>query len=139
MTLTASSNRFVPAGWQANREALHGVEPADVLLAERDKIMARLAPLRAVYGSFGVADHQRKVELARCRQIVQAQSVRDGKRLTVDDLDMLARLHEDYMGYLAQMVAGRTEWITLEGEVESIDFKLLRGQALLRLAASEPR
>jgi hypothetical protein len=139
MTLTASSNRFVPANWQANREALHGVEPADVLLAKRDEIMARLAPLRAVYGSFGVADHQRKVELARCRQIVQAQSVRDGKRLTVDDLDMLARLHEDYMGYLAQMVAGRTEWITLEGEVESIDFKLLRGQALLRLAASEPR
>jgi hypothetical protein len=124
---------------RAEAEARAGIDPLDDLLYERSQIVAKLAPLRAIYGSWGTIDHSRKVELARCRQIVQSKAARDGVKMTVDDLDMAARLHPDYMGFIAQMTSGRTEWITLEEQVTEIDYRINRGQALLRYIASEPK
>lgn len=131
-------NPYVPA-WQREAEGRAGVEAIDLLHAERDKVVGELAPLRAIYGAFGTADHLRKVELARTRQIVQARAVLDGKKLTQDDLDMGARLHEDYVGYIAEMTTGRTRWIQLEERLTAIDQRIQRGQALLRFVANEPR
>lgn len=133
----ASSNRFVPPDWQRNREALHGVEPADVLLAQRDAAVEKLAPLFALYGPFGTAEHTRKTELARCRGIVQAKAVLEGERLTQDDLDMRARLHDDYLAFITQMTVGRADWFRLDQEVKGIEYRLNRGQALLKLAAND--
>jgi hypothetical protein len=138
MSLSVRSNPFVPA-WQREAESRAGVEALDLLHAERDKVVGELAPLRAIYGAFGVADHLRKIELARTRQIVQARAVLDGKKVTQDDLDMMARLHNDYVGYIAEMTTGRTRWVQLEERLTAIDQRFQRSQALVRYVTSEAR
>lgn len=127
------------SGARAEVEARAGVDPLDDLLYERDQLVRKLAPLRALYGSYGTADHWRKVELAKARQIVQSQAVLDGQKRTVDDLDMLSRLTDGYIDFITQMTTGRTQWAELEESLTAIDCRINRGQALLRFAASEVR
>lgn len=133
--------------YRAELEARAGIEPLDDLLYRRSLIVKRVAPLRAVYGSFGTADHLRKVELSKCRQAIRGKLTLEpptdatGKvvRVTEDMLDEQAHTHANYIGHITTMTNERKQWAELEAELEEIDMRINRGQALLRYVASEPK
>lgn len=137
----AAANRYASGtdlvGSEA--EARAGVEPLDQLLAERQRLIGQVATLRAVYGSFGTWDHQRKSELARLKSLIRLQAIRDKERLNNDQVDERAHEHPDYTVFLTTATRERAEYFKLEARIEDIDFRINRGQALLRFVASEPR
>jgi hypothetical protein len=63
------------------------------------------AQLEAFYGNFAFFDHYRKSVLAECREIIRAKFV--GEKITEARLDDLARLHKNYLDFLAEHFTGR--------------------------------
>jgi len=84
------------------------VEPPVSVVPERDT--EDWATLAAWYGSFGYADHWRKVCLANCREIIRAKAAIEGVKHTVDRVDDLARLHPNYIAFLTTHLQGRMLW-----------------------------
>jgi hypothetical protein len=78
------------------------------------------AQLEALFGNFGIWDHYRKSVLADCREIIRAQFVEKGEKVTESRLDDLARLHPHYLDLLAKGLDGRRAreqnvWDSLRG------------------------
>lgn len=65
------------------------------------------ADLEAWFGMWGYADHYRKIVLASCREVIRASSTLGGQKLSEARIDDLARLHENYIGFLADCLNGR--------------------------------
>lgn len=124
---------------QSDMEQKMGVEEADVLLAKRWKYVVQVADLRARYGPFGTFDHLRKIELARLKALVRVQALRDKRRISNDQADDEAHASPDYVEFIAEATKQRAQWVKIEAAIEDIDFRLYRGQAIARFAASEAR
>ena len=116
-----------------------GIEPVEQLLATRQALIGQVATLRAVYGSFGTWDHSRKSELARIKSLIRLQSMKDSRKLNNDQVDEEAHAHPDYTAFVVLATQERAAYFRLEAQVESIDYRINRGQALIRYVASEPR
>jgi hypothetical protein len=65
------------------------------------------AQLEAWHGSFGFFNHYRKIVLANCREIVRATLALHGQKAPETRIDDLARLHNNYLGFLADHLEGR--------------------------------
>lgn len=122
-------------------ESRAGVQPIDELLDERDTLVQKVANLRAVYGSFGTWEAQRKMMLARLKGQVRAESLRGttARKLTNDQIDDEAHDHPEYMDFITTATKERATWIVLESKIEAIDFRIQRGQAVVRFASAEAR
>lgn len=116
-----------------------GVEPIASLLDQRRHVVNKIAELRAVYGSFGTWDHTRKSELSRIKSLIRLQALKDNRKMNNDQVDEEAHEHPDYTRFVSLATKERAEYFRLEAQVEDIDFRINRGQALLRYVTSEPR
>lgn len=116
-----------------------GIEPVELLLAERRDYIDQVADLRAKYGPFGTFDHLRKIELARLAGLVRAQMKRDGVKVTESELDQIAHGHPDYMEFITTATMDRARWIKLEAKINDIDTVITRGQAVARFVTAEAR
>ena len=125
----------------AEIEARASVQPIDELLDERDTLIQKVANLRAVYGSFGTWEAQRKMMLARLKGMVRAEAMRGttARKMTNDQIDDEAHDHPEYMDFITTATKDRSLWIVLESKIEGIDFKIQRGQAVMRFATAEAR
>lgn len=125
----------------AEVEARASVQPLEELLDERDTLIRRVANLRAVYGSFGTWDGQRKILLAGLKGRIRADAMRQAmaRRLTNDQIDDEAHADPVYEDFITTATKERAEWIVLESKIENIDFKIQRGQAIVRFATAETR
>lgn len=132
-------DHIVASSPMAEAELRASVQPIDELLAERSHLIEKCAPLRAVYGSFGTFDHSRKILLSRLKGEIRARAVRDQRKITNDQVDEEAHEHPDFIEFITDATKARTQWIKLEAIIEAIDFKIQRGQAVMRFAASEAR
>lgn len=116
-----------------------GVEPIDALLHRRRTLVEQVASLRAVYGAFGTWDHSRKSELSRIKSVIRLQALRANKKMNNDQVDEEAHEHPDYTLFITRATRERAEYFRFEASIEDIDFRINRGQALLRYVSSEPR
>jgi len=116
-----------------------GIDPIDALIAERDSLVRRGAPLYAVYGPHGTAEHRRKVALATAELQVRADIAASGEKATEGKVDAMARVHPTYTTYLDLMELGRAEWLITETKIQAITDKIQRGNHLTRYAATEPK
>ena len=116
-----------------------GIEPIDELLAERHKLVETVASLRAAYGPFGTWEHSRKAELARLKSMIRLQAMRDARKMNNDQVDDEAHAHADYILFVTTANTERAAYFRFEARIEAIDFRINRGQALIRYCSSEPR
>ena len=118
-----------------------GVEPLDQLLDERQHVVAKLAPLYAKYGPGELATHILSAEWRRIAELLRAvaASQAETKAPTEARLENAAKGHKDYLDLLALMTTERAEYFRLTAQLQAIDLRANRGQALLRYVASEPR
>lgn len=65
------------------------------------------AALEAWYGNYSFFDHWRKVVLANCEEIVRADYVLREEKITETRITSLARLHPNYLDFLAEHLDGR--------------------------------
>lgn len=116
-----------------------GVEPLDHLLDERNHLVAKVAPLWALYGPGGTADNSRKNELARLDGLIRALATGEGKKVTEPMVEAATHAHPDYLNFVAKMTTERAEFFKLNAQLEAIEWKVNRGQALLRMFTAESR
>lgn len=116
-----------------------GVEPIDSLLAQRQTVVEALAPLWAEYGPGGIGEHALSAERARIVGLLRAMAVANEQKVTEASLEAGSRAHPDYIGLMAKQTTERTTFFKLQEQLRAIDFRLNRGQALLRAYASEVR
>lgn len=124
-----------------DRELTAGVEPLDQLLDERRTLVTTLAPLYALYGPGGTADHARKNELSRLDGLIRAMAAAEEppRRLTEPMVEAATHAHKDYLAFVAKMTTDRALYFALNADLEAIEWRVNRGQALLRYAAGELR
>ena len=116
-----------------------GIAPLEGLLDERRHLVNHVATLRAKYGSFGVFDHLRKIELSRINGMLRAQIAREKlPKKSETQLGVEAHAHPDYVDFITLATTERAEWAKLEAQIEEVDFIIQRGQALARVARWEP-
>ena len=114
-------------------EVRFGLQPIGDLLEERGTLIDRVAMLRAKYGAFGTWDHERKIRLAAIKGRIRAQMQAAGAKVTNDHLDDLAHADPDYTDFVITATLERADWVRLEAQVDAIDAKINRGQAVARL------
>ena len=115
------------------------VEPLEKLLDERTNTVRKLAPLWALYGPGSSSESRLSSERSRIVGLLRAMAVANGEKITEAALEAGSRAHPDYIGFMAKMTTDRTEFYELEQKLHAIDFRLNRGQAILRAYASEVR
>lgn len=120
----------------SDAEARMGVQPIDELLAEREALVRKAAPLAARYGSFGTWDARRKEMLALCALKVREEY--DGTdRLTDGKVDTLAHAHPDYTAFLIQSETEKARYLMIEDRIQGITERINRGQAVARYLTAE--
>lgn len=63
------------------------------------------ASLEAWFGNYSFFDHYRKVILSNCMELERAKAA--GEKITEARLEALARLHPNYITFLADALGGR--------------------------------
>ena len=120
-----------------------GVEELATLLAERAIIVTKLAPLFALYGPGGTAESIRKNEQMRLQGMIRALAVatrKEGEKPPTESaIEEAARSHKDYLDLTARQTTERATFFTLNADLEAIEYRIQRGQALLRMFAAEAR
>lgn len=123
----------------SDMELKMSIQPIEELLAERAVIVRELADLRARFGSFGTWDHLRKVELSRLKGLIRALATRHGRKMNNEQVDEEAHAHPDYIDFITAATMQRARWVKLEADMEEIEMKVNRGQAVARFASAEAR
>lgn len=122
---------------RAHLEARVGLKPLEELLAERAELVESVAQLRARHGPFGTWDDIRKTELATIAQSLRAKAVRDNVKLTEAAITDAAHADGRYIECITQATRERAQLTVAENQIQSINDRILRDQALARFAAAE--
>lgn len=120
-------------------ESNAGVESVDELLAKRFTIVEELAPLWAEYGPGGLGESRLSAERARLVEYLRSMAAKDERKVTESGLETASRAHKDYLDKMAEITTERAKFFKLQEQMRAIDFKINRGQSLLRAYASEVR
>lgn len=124
---------------ETNAELRADVEPIDVLLAERDDVVRKLAPLWAKYGPGGTAESALSAKRSEIAEMLRAMAAADERKVTEARLDDASRGHKLYLDFLARQTVERCDYFLYDQQLRAIDARLNRGQALLRAYAAEVR
>jgi hypothetical protein len=95
--------------------------------------------LWAEYGPGGIGEHRMSAERSRIIGLLRAMATANEQKITEAALEAGSRAHPDYLGMMAQQTTERATFFKLQEQLRAIDFRLNRGQALLRAYASEVR
>jgi hypothetical protein len=85
------------------------IDPTSLIPAKPTSDTASLAAW--YFGADTLFGYYRKVLLAGCRESIRASATMAGHKLTESRIDDMAHTHPAYLGYLADHLAGRTEWL----------------------------
>lgn len=118
-------------------EAKAGIQPLEELLAERDVIVKKLAPLRAKYGPGGTYADLRRIKLAKVAAIIRAEAARDKVKLTQAQIEDMAHADPRYVDFVVTATQERERWIRGENAMQDIQDTIMRGQAIARMYAAE--
>lgn len=121
----------------ANMELKAGIRPLEELLAERDVIVKKLAPLRAKYGPGGTYNDLRRIELAKVAAIIRAQAVLDKVRITQAQIEDMSHADGRYVQFVVTATEERAAWVRGENALQDIQDTVMRGQGILRFASAE--
>lgn len=121
----------------ADTELRAGVQPIEELLDEHRHVRQKFAALWAKYGPGGVADHMRKAELARLVEYLRAMAIAEERKVTEAALDAAAHSHKQYLDFIAEMTKERAEFYELQAQLQEIEWKVNRGQAMIRYSTIE--
>lgn len=114
-------------------ETAVGVKGVVEVRDERWHLVQKSAKLRALHGSFGLWEHQRKILLAKLRTAIRGGAVASGAKMTEAAIDDAAHAHPQYVEFITQGVIDKQEWIGSEAEIQGIDFQFFRDQAITKL------
>lgn len=133
------ADKITASSPMAEAESRAGIQPIHELLDERMALIRQAASLRAVYGSFGTWEAQRKMMLARLKGQIRAEAMRQAtaRKMTNDQIDDEAHDHPEYMDFITRSTKERALWIVLDAKIEAIDFTIQRGQAITRFVTNE--
>lgn len=135
--MTTQPDAIIAQTSQAELESRIGIACLEELLAERHDLVEQVANLRARYGPFGSANDLRKIELSRIAQIIRAEAVRSGVKLTESAIEEAAHADARYVEHVIVATKERAEWSVLEDRIAAIEDRIQRGNVLGRFAASE--
>lgn len=129
------------AAWESEMAPhdIADVEPLAKLHHEMDQKKARYAALWALYGPGGVWEHDRKALLASLSQTARQALLASGLKFTEAMIDESARASEKYMECLATAKQERTEFETLDLELDQIRHRIRRGDSIQYLASRASR
>ncbi len=116
-----------------------GIDPIGELLAERLDLVDQVADLRAVHGSFGTFDAQRKSQLSTIKMSLRAQAVRDKVKKSEAQLEEEARADVGYIDFIAVATSNRAQLARLEARIDAIDATIRRANAVAYFCANEAR
>ena len=113
-------------GYQPTGTMLDALPDTDSLLERRDAIVKKLSPLRARYGGAGnyLGERQFKMEEAKLDVAVRAEAKANGEKVTEAQVDARVRTHETYAGLLLDEINSRREWVELEEELNTLEWRL---------------
>ena len=114
-------------------EVRFGLQPIGDLLEERGVLVGQLADLWAKYGPGGTAEHQRSAELARIDGLLRAMAAASEQKVTEASLEKATRAHPDYLALVARHTTERAAYFKLDAQIQAIDMRVNRGQALAKL------
>lgn len=125
-----------------DRERELGVTPMDDALSAYLTAADEVAPLRAVHGTNGTFEHDRKALLARLRIGIRRQAVADIRqrttgRLTNDDVDDLAHAHTEYGTFLKTAHEEKQRMYELDSAMMALGMLTNRHNLLLRLDVAD--
>lgn len=121
----------------ADAEARAGAQPLAELLDEHRLIRKKVASLWAKYGPGGVAENLRKAELARLTEYLRAVAEDEGRKVTEASLNAAAHGHKDYIELVDLMLRERGQYFELHAQMQEIEWKVNRGQAMIRYSTIE--
>lgn len=114
-----------------------GIGHLDELHARRRELIAQVAPLRALHGSFGKFDALRKQKLGAFAEVVRAQYAEKGIKITESRIDQLAHCYGGYVVWLTDMMNEHAEMINLDNEIRDIDEQIVRETAITGWSRTE--
>jgi hypothetical protein len=118
-------------------EARVGIPPIEELLAERDTLVKKLAPLRAKHGPGGIFQDERKVELAKIAAALRATWVGEAKKVTEAQIEEASHSDPRYVDYIVKATVEKAEYVVLENTVQGISDTIQRGNVIARYLANE--
>jgi len=114
-----------------------GLVPLEELLAERDKFIKSVAPLRARHGPGGVWDDLRRVHRSTIAMKLRAQKASAGEKVTEAWLEDAAQADGDYLAFITAGVQEKIAHTELENRIQGIEDQINRGQAVARYLSNE--
>lgn len=123
----------------ADRELAFGARPMQEIADEWQTLADKIAPLFAKYGPNGTAKAEVEAEEARLDAYLRATWVAEGKPFTEPKVKAAIAAHPDIQGIVARHTVERCDYYRLEKRMELLQMWVNRGQAMLKLAANEPR
>ena len=121
----------------ADAEARAGAQPLAELIDEHRHVRKRVATLWAKYGPGGVAENLRKAELARICEALRARAKMENKKVTEASITTAAHNHPDYVEFITLMTNERAQYFELHAQMQEIEWKVNRGQAMIRYSTIE--
>ena len=117
---------------------------AEALLTRRREIVAKVAPLRALYGGQGFrGERVFKLDEAKMdtaiRTSLRANLKANEKMPTETAIDAMVRQQPGYVDALMSQIEKKAEWVRLEEELAEIDWRLRIRQGDSHLLAAEAR
>lgn len=113
----------------------------DTLHARRAELVVQVAPLRAMHGVNGKYKDVRDKKLAGITELIRNDPPKgaDGNliRLTEERIKALARTHQEFNGWLDDMLLEHAEMIGYEDEIKAIDEWIIRETAIIGFARTE--
>lgn len=121
----------------ADAEARAGAQPLAELIDEHRFVRKKVSALWAKYGPGGVAENLRKAELSRITEYLRVIAEAEGRKVTEAYLNASAHNHKDYIQFVTLMLKERAEYFELHAQMQEIEWKVNRGQAMIRYSTIE--
>lgn len=107
----------MPSDFQSTIEADAGTAHADRLIDDIEALDNTAAPLRAVYGSFGTFDYERKALLCTIADEMRLAWQSAGVKYTEAQIDQRAHSDARYLSRITLATQERTRLALIEAEV----------------------
>ena len=123
----------------ADKELAFGARPMQEIVDEWHTLADKMAPLWAKYGPNGTASAEVDAEEARLDGMFRAMWAAEERKTTEAQIKAAIAGHADIKGIIARQTVERAEFYKLEKRMEALQMMANRGQAMLKIAAYEPK